>query len=138
METESNSRRVTSILRWLATAVGDEALAYLLGCGSAEIAALVFGETQPSEAQRETINTLSLLRQHMPPELDEDSINEAVRAWLMQVSPADRTIAVQIHEHGSGADAIPAADNDLDARLSRWQLTSTRASSSRLIPGCLR
>jgi hypothetical protein len=121
METESNSQGQTPTLEWLVAAVGDEALAYLFGCDSADIPRFVSGEAQPSDVQREIIGTFSLLRSNMPSELDENSINEAVRGWLMQVNQG-RTIASQMHEHASGPDASPTSNDELERTLATLTL----------------
>ncbi|MEV6831199.1 hypothetical protein [Amycolatopsis sp. NPDC051102] len=105
------------MLQWLIGAVGDEALAYLLGCDLADIPELASGEKQPSGDQAEVVDNLSLLRDNMPSQLDEGSVNDAVRGWLMQVSSEGRTVAVKIHEHVSTADATPAADDELERAI---------------------
>lgn len=122
MESESNDQDQTSVFQWLIVALGDEALAYLLGCDLADISELDSGEAQLSDGQREVLVTLSLLRRNMPSELDENSVNEAVRGWLMQIGPDNRTIAVHIREHVSTPDAAPAADDELERTIATLAL----------------
>jgi hypothetical protein len=113
MEAESNSQGQASVLEWAVAAIGAEGLGYLVGRDSADIPKLVSGEEELSEVQSEIIDALSLLRRNMPSELDEDSINEAVRGWLMQVNQG-RTVAGQMHEHVSGLDASPTTNDELE------------------------
>jgi len=116
MNTELGSQRLTPTLEWLVTAVGNETLAYLLGCDAVDIPKYASGESRPSNVQNEIVDTLSLLRRNMPSEMDEDSINEAVQGWLMQVNQ-DKIIAGRLHEHACGSGASPATDDELESTL---------------------
>lgn len=121
MEVDSTNQGQTPTLEWLVTAVGDEALAYLFGRDSPDIPRLVSGEVQPSNIQTQIIERFSQLRRNMPSELDDDSINEYVRVWLMQVGQG-RTLASQIRESVFGQEDSPDTNGELERALATLAL----------------